>query len=63
MQEILEGNLGIAVYIEAEHSCVSMRGIEHDSVMSTVKLSGVFLDQQNKSRDEFYQMINRLKNG
>lgn len=63
LQEILEGNLGIAVYIEAEHSCVSMRGIEHDSVMSTVKLSGVFLDQQNKSRDEFYQMINRLKNG
>lgn len=61
LKEILEDSLGIAVYIEAEHSCVSMRGVEHDSVMSTVKLSGVFLDQNNKSRDEFYQMINKLK--
>lgn len=57
----LEDTLGVAVYIEAEHSCVSMRGIEHESKMSTVKLSGVFLDQKNKSRDEFYQMINNLK--
>ena len=61
LKEILEDSVGIAVYIEAEHSCVSMRGVEHDSIMSTVKLSGVFLDQQNKSRDEFYQMINKLK--
>ncbi len=61
LKEILEDSLGIAVYIEAEHTCVSMRGIEHDSTMSTVKLSGTFLDQSNKSRDEFYQMINKLK--
>lgn len=63
LKEILEDSLGIAVYIEAEHTCVSMRGIEHDSVMSTVKLSGEFLSDTSKSRDEFYQMINRLKNG
>lgn len=61
LQAALEDTLGVAVYIEAEHSCVSMRGIEHESKMSTVKLSGVFLDQQNKSRDEFYEMIKNLK--
>jgi len=61
LKEILGDSLGIAVYIEAEHSCVSMRGIEHDSVMITSKLSGAFLEQTNKSRDEFYQMINRLR--
>lgn len=63
LKEVLGDSLGIAVYIEAEHSCVVMRGVEHDSVMSTVKLSGEFLSDTSKSRDEFYQMINRLKNG
>lgn len=60
LNEILEGNMGVAVMIEAEHTCVSMRGVEDpDSVTTTCKLSGVFLDQNNKSREEFYNMIKK----
>lgn len=50
----------VAVLIEAEHMCVSMRGVENsNSYTTTSKLSGVFLDQSNLSRHEFYNMINR----
>jgi GTP cyclohydrolase I len=52
---------GVAVMIEAEHTCVSHRGIEDDSTMMTTKLSGVFLDNNNKARDEFYNYIDHLK--
>lgn len=61
LEKLFKNSLGIAVYIEADHACVAMRGIEHDSTMITSKLSGVFLDNTDKSRDEFYQMIQRLK--
>lgn len=58
--EILGENMGVAVMIEAEHTCVSMRGVEDpDSITTTCKLSGVFLNQNNKSREEFYNMIKR----
>lgn len=52
---------GVAVMIEAEHTCVSHRGIEDDSITMTTKLSGVFLDNNDKSKDEFTNYINRLK--
>jgi GTP cyclohydrolase I len=57
----LESCKGVAVMIEAEHTCVSHRGIEDDSTMMTTKLSGVFLDNNDKSKDEFTNYINRLK--
>ncbi len=56
-----EGNLGCAVVIEANHTCCSHRGIGHDSTMMTSKLSGVFMDNTNLSRSEFYNFINSLK--
>lgn len=61
LNKILIGNKGIAVLVEASHSCVQMRGIEHDSIMTTSKLSGHFLENNDRSRDEFYQMISNLK--
>lgn len=57
LNEILRGNYGIAVAIDGFHSCVSMRGVEQKSKMMTSKLSGCFLDQNNKSREEFYSMV------
>ena len=61
LEEIFKDSLGIAILIEAHHTCVSHRGIGQDSIMKTSKLSGVFLDNQNKARDEFYQFITDLK--
>lgn len=50
-------NKGVAVVIHAKHLCCSHRGIKHDSEMHTSKLTGVFLQNENRSRDEFYRMI------
>lgn len=58
INEICEDNLGVAVVISATHTCASIRGIKHDNCeMKTSKLSGVFLDNTNLSRNEFYQFI------
>lgn len=61
IQKIIGGSLGVAVMIEAEHLCVSHRGILQPSSMKTAKLSGVFLEDDNRSRDEFYDFINMSK--
>lgn len=63
INKVCEENLGVAVMIEAQHTCCSNRGIGHDSTMKTTKLSGVFLDNTNKSRDEFYSFVSDLKKG
>lgn len=56
-----KGNLGVAVLIEANHQCACLRGVKHDSTMMTSKLSGVFMDNTNLSRQEFYNFVNNLK--
>ena len=61
LEELLVDSLGIAVVIEAQHTCVSHRGIGQESTMKTSKLSGVFMDNDNISRQEFYNFINDLK--
>jgi GTP cyclohydrolase I len=60
VDQICEQNRGVAVLIQAGHGCVSCRGIKQDSTMITSKLSGVFIDNNNKSRDEFYSFINQV---
>lgn len=50
-------NKGVAVLIEAQHLCVLLRGIEHDSTMKTAKLSGYFWDNPIGTREEFYRMV------
>lgn len=59
LEEVLKDAKGIAVIIEAEHTCVSHRGINQDSEMNTMQLSGVFLDNNDRSREELYQMIKK----
>lgn len=61
IDRVCENNLGVAVMIEASHSCCSNRGIGHDSTMKTSFLSGAFKNSEEKARDEFYQFINELK--
>jgi GTP cyclohydrolase I len=53
--------LGAAVMISATHTCACLRGIKHDGCeMKTSKLSGVFMDNKNLSRSEFYQFIGNM---
>ena len=49
--------LGVAVVIEASHTCMQMRGIEKQrSVTTTSAFTGVFLSDP-RTRDEFMQLI------
>jgi GTP cyclohydrolase I len=62
LDKVLVGNKGVAVWVEAVHSCVEMRGVENEGGMTTTsKLSGSFLDNADRSREELMQMISRLK--
>lgn len=60
LNEVCEGNGGIAVMIECNHLCACVRGVKHDSTMRTAKLTGAFYDDE-KARQEFYEFINRSK--
>jgi GTP cyclohydrolase I len=61
LSEIFGDALGIAVVIEAQHTCVSHRGIRQTSIMKTSKLSGMFFENNVGTREEFYNFINQLK--
>jgi GTP cyclohydrolase I len=52
--------LGVGVYIEANHTCMSMRGANQpfDSLMKTTSLKGVFLTEP-ETRNEFMSMIKK----
>lgn len=57
IDKICEGNLGVAVMIDATHNCVSCRGVKHHGAsMQTAKLSGCFLEE-DAARAEFYKNI------
>lgn len=57
VDKICEGNLGVAVMINATHACVSCRGVKHQgAAMQTAKLSGCFLEE-DAARSEFYKNI------
>lgn len=57
VDKICEGNVGVAVMIEATHNCVSCRGVKHQGAsMKTSKLSGCFLNEDS-ARAEFYEFI------
>lgn len=56
IQEALDP-MGVAVVIEAAHTCMQMRGIQkQNSVTTTSAFTGVFLKHQN-TRQEFMQII------
>jgi GTP cyclohydrolase I len=49
--------MGVAVVIEACHTCMQMRGVQkQNSVTTTSAFTGVFLSQ-TKTREEFIQLI------
>lgn len=50
--------LGVGVYIEATHSCMTLRGAKqpHDSKMKTTALKGIFLEDPNV-KNEFLNFI------
>lgn len=56
LQEVLNP-LGVAVVIEAQHLCMSMRGIQkQNSVTTTSEFTGAFLKNAN-TRQEFMHLI------
>lgn len=57
VNQICEGNIGVAVMIEATHNCVSCRGVKHQGAsMKTSKLTGCFLEEDS-ARLEFYEFV------
>ena len=58
---LCEGNLGVAVVVEANHMCACVRGVKHDATMKTAKLSGAFMDSTELARNEFYEFVRGLK--
>lgn len=57
VNRICEGNIGVAVMIEATHNCVSCRGVKHQGAsMKTSKLTGCFLEEDS-ARLEFYEFV------
>jgi len=61
IDKVCEYNRGVAVVIEADHMCACIRGVRHDSTMMTAKMTGVFMDNENLARSEFYSFVNKLK--
>lgn len=56
VQEVLNP-IGVAVVIEAQHLCMSMRGIQkQNSVTTTSEFTGAFLKNEN-TRQEFMHLI------
>lgn len=52
--------LGVAVVIEAQHLCMKARGVaKHNAKMETAHLTGVFRDDANNARSEFYKLIEK----
>ena len=51
--------LGVAVVIEAMHTCMSMRGVQKSNAITTTSaFSGIFL-KSDKTRNEFLELIGR----
>ncbi len=58
IQESLQP-LGVAVVIEAMHTCMSMRGVQKSNAITTTSaFSGIFLKSQ-KTRNEFLKLIEK----
>ena len=63
VNKICENNKGVIVTVVATHSCVSCRGVKHQGAsMVTTKANGVFMDDTNQARKEFFDSI-KINNG
>ncbi len=60
---ICENNKGVIVTVVATHNCVSCRGVKHNGAsMVTTKASGVFMENENLARKEFFDSL-KINNG
>ena len=58
VNKICKDNKGVITTIVATHNCVSCRGVKHDGAsMVTTKASGVFRDNENLARNEFFDSL------
>jgi GTP cyclohydrolase I len=61
--EFLEDNLtpqGVAVVMEAEHLCMTMRGVQVPGASTTTSaMRGVFIQEGNPARMEFLDLVRR----
>jgi GTP cyclohydrolase IA len=61
--ELLEDKLhprGVIVVVEAEHFCMTMRGVQALGTLTTTSaVTGDFLDPSQGSREEFMSLLNR----
>jgi len=63
VSKITEGNKGVIVTIVGTHNCVSCRGVKHQgAAMVTTKASGVFRENNNLARKEFFDSL-KINNG
>ena len=63
VSKITEGNRGVIVTIVGTHNCVSCRGVKHQgAAMVTTKATGVFRDNDNLARKEFFDSL-KINNG
>jgi len=63
VDKICENNKGVIVTVVATHNCVSCRGVKHQGAsMVTTKASGVFLNNENQARKEFFDSL-KVNNG
>jgi GTP cyclohydrolase IA len=63
VDKVTEDNKGVIVSVVATHNCVSCRGIKHQgAAMVTTKASGVFMDNANQARQEFFDSL-KINNG
>ncbi len=63
VDKVTEGNRGVIVTVVATHNCVSCRGVKHDGAsMVTTKASGVFRQNTNLARKEFFDSL-KINNG
>lgn len=63
VDKICENNRGVIVTIVATHNCVSCRGVKHQGAsMITTKANGVFMDNKNQARKEFFDSL-KINNG
>lgn len=52
---------GVAVLLQAEHLCMTQRGVkEHESDMTTAVMRGVFRDDKSL-KQEFYNIVSKMK--
>ena len=58
VDKVCEGNLGVVITVVGTHNCVACRGVKHQGAsMVTTKASGVFMDDKNQARAEFFNSL------